>query len=210
MKPFLRWAGSKRQLFPLLRDYWPEESGRYIEPFAGSASLFFDLEPREAILGDMNNNLIQTYRMVKKDPYLVIESLKRLSVGRKAYYKIRDRFQEPLSEADHAAIFIYLNKFCFNGLYRTSKQGHFNVPFGDSKGNTKFDFALIIDASKLLANAQLISGDFQRTASYAGAGDFVYLDPPYWAERKRIFKEYQPSGFGLRDLTRLNETLIEF
>ena len=206
MKPFLRWAGSKRQLLSELRLYWHENFNRYIEPFAGSSCFFFDIEPLHALLGDINQELIHTYRMVKNDPGIVIEALRRMPINRKAYYKIRDLDFKSLTEAERAAAFLYLNRFCFNGLYRTNKQGKFNVPYGDHKGNIEFDFTGIIDASIKLKNTQLICCDFEYLISMAQPDDFIYLDPPYWVEG-RSFSEYHANSFAAKDLDRLSSCL---
>ena len=209
MKPFLRWAGSKRQLLPELRKYCRNRNTRYIEPFAGSACLYFEIEPHTALINDLNKDLIDTYRMVKNDPYLVIECLKRLPVGKDNYYKIRNLYNDQPLLAEKAAIFIYLNKFCFNGLYRTNKKGEFNVPFGDSKNCTEIDYDLIIQASKILENAILINEDFEKIIKYVQKDDFVYLDPPFWSQNIRIFSEYQATPFGSNDLERLESFLFK-
>lgn len=203
MNSFLRWAGSKKQLLPKLSSFWDPSYRRYVEPFAGSACLFFSLEPEEAVLGDLNQELITTLRMVKLQPDLVIEALKRLRKGRTSYYKIRNQDQTMMTEVERAAIFIYLNKFCFNGLYRTNRAGKFNVPFGDTKGSNEFDFTRLLDASVLLQRAQLQCTDFQVTLQNARKGDFIYMDPPYFATQRRIFSEYQAQPFRVGDLERL-------
>lgn len=190
-----------------LRRFCPGGSTRYIEPFAGSACLFFALEPREAILGDVNEELISTYRTVKTDAGRVLECLNRLSIGREAYYRIRAVPPASLAEAEKAARFIYLNKYCFNGLYRTNRAGQFNVPFGDTKGCDSINGDAIVSAAKLLQRALLVCGDFERTLVHASEGDFVYLDPPFSVGDRRIFTEYHPDSFCAPDLTRLVNVL---
>lgn len=207
MKPFLRWAGSKRQLVSKLSEYWHRDYLRYIEPFAGSACLYFAVEPPRAILGDLNQYLIDTYRMIKHCPYRVIEALHRLPGGKEAYYRLRIKPFWTLAEAEQAAAFIYLNKFCFNGLFRTNSKGLFNVPYGNPKGNQEISVERLLRASELLQNTQLCSGDFETVVGMAQPGDFVYLDPPYWTELRRSFVEYDSTPFDVSDLERLKAAL---
>ena len=133
--------------------------------------------------------------------------INRLPKGKKAYYQLRSKPFWTLAEAEQAAVFIYLNKFCFNGLFRTNTKGFFNVPYGDTKGNAKIDVDQIHLASRLLQNTHLFSGDFEEITMMAKPGDFVYLDPPYWSEHKKTFIEYQSRPFGLSDLKRLENVL---
>src|SRR5258708_201479 len=130
MKSIFRWAGSKRQLLPLLEGYWSRDFGRYVEPFAGSACFFFRLMPERALLADINKELICAYRQIKADALKVHNSLKKLSTGSDTYYQQRSLDPVYLSPNARAARFIYLNRYCFNGLYRTNQRGEFNVPYG--------------------------------------------------------------------------------
>jgi DNA adenine methylase len=207
MNSFIRWAGSKRQILPRLRPYWPGGKVRYIEPFCGSACLFFDLNPEEAILGDLNDELMTSYRAIRQDAGLVIESLRRIPRGKAAYYRLRSLDPRPLSLFDKAARFLYLNRLCFNGIYRTNQLGGFNVPYGAPKGKWNFDEAGILAAQSLLQKAEIVNWDFARTIAEARPGDFVYLDPPYAVEKRRIFTEYHPKSFNSTDLVRLEECL---
>src|SRR5258708_4880624 len=207
MKPLLRWAGSKRLLLPRLRQYASNIKGRYVEPFCGSACLFFDLEPQRAILGDVNTDLVQTYKAISLDAALVCECLKRLRTGRRNYYKVRAVDPDDLSNAERAARFLYLNHYCFNGIYRTNLAGHFNVPYGPPKSGRNRDLAEILDAELLLRKAILINGDFEKTLEQVEKEDFVYLDPPYAVSSRRIFAEYHPNTFALHDLERLGKCL---
>src|ERR1700693_4959656 len=130
--PLLRWAGSKRQHVPFLRQCWERGTHtRYIEPFAGSAAVFFAVAPSRAVLGDINDDLIETYRTLRRKPYAVHHRLTRFATGEAAYYKARE--MRPTSAVAKAARFVYLNRFCFNGLYRTNREGRFNVPYGAPK-----------------------------------------------------------------------------
>src|SRR5713226_3861706 len=129
-QPLLRWAGSKRQILPILAKYWNDGFNRYVEPFVGSACLFFHLGPPAALLGDINDELLGTYRYVRFRYSEVSNLLHKMRKGEREYYKIRALKANQLSPAKRAARFIYLNRYCFNGLYRTNGNGSFNVPFG--------------------------------------------------------------------------------
>lgn len=203
--PFLRWAGSKRQLLPLLTKYWDKRCVRYVEPFAGSACLFFRLMPEKALLGDINADLIETYREVKCRPDSVIALLRKLRPSRRKYLKIREMKPHLLDSTMRAVRFIYLNRFCFNGLYRTNQNGHFNVPYGGEKsGNIPSD-KIFRDCSKVLRNAKLIVGDFEKVLREVNTGDFVYMDPPFSVKARRVFIEYNASAFDINDLKRLRQ-----
>jgi DNA adenine methylase len=203
MKSFIRWAGSKRPIVAKLRAFWPGGAARYIEPFAGSACLFFDIEPRGAVLGDLNWELVCTMREIQADVYRVLECLDRLPTGKASYYRIRAIQPQLLSGAEVAARFLYLNRYCFNGLYRTNRDGRFNVPYGPPRSRSPIDNSVIIKASQALASALLVCGDFEHTIQFVRAGDFVYLDPPYVTSKRRVFSEYSPSSFCANDLKRL-------
>lgn len=209
--PFLRWAGSKRRLLPLLRTFWKPEHQRYVEPFAGSACLFFALRPPKAILGDLNIGLISTYIEVKYRLDGVLEQLARLEPSNKEEY-LRLRALEPssLEPALRAARFIYLNRFCFNGIYRTNLKGHFNVPYsGDRCGAMPKDVTFR-QCSQQLKNARFVKGDFEKVLCQAVKGDFVYMDPPYAVRARRVFCEYDPSTFTHEDIKRLRSWMDSF
>jgi DNA adenine methylase len=207
MKSFLRWAGSKRSLLGPLRRYWPGDTSRYVEPFCGSACLFFDLQPSEAILGDLNQDLICTFRAVKNTPEQLLTSLRQIRKGKIGYYKLRRTPPNSLPKIDRAARFLYLNRTCFNGIYRTNLKGQFNVPYGPPKGGRTIDESVVVAASKALRDAKLVHGDFEKTLAQVKAGDFVYLDPPYCLEGRRVFREYAPKSFAIPDLRRLSNQL---
>lgn len=203
MNTILRWAGSKRQLLPKLQQYWPAGRTRYIEPFCGSACLFFAVEPEAAVLGDLNGELIQAYRTLRRNTESVLTEFKRLPRGRRNYYSIRAQDPNALSRVQRAARFFYLNRYCFNGIYRTNSKGAFNVPYGPQKKDGALKSDAIKQAAQALTSATLISGDFSETLRHARAGDFVYLDPPYAVRKRRVFREYHPSSFSVHDLARL-------
>jgi DNA adenine methylase len=207
MKSPIRWAGSKRQTLPRLRELWGAGHARYVEPFAGSASLFFDLRPPSAILGDLNSELMSALRALRRDVELVLQCLRRLPVGEASYYKIRQLDPAKLSAPELAARFLYLNHFCFNGLYRTNLSGQFNVPYGPPKNGAHLNESAIVAAAETLQAAELLNADFEETVDRVQAGDFVFLDPPYAVSRRRVFREYLPSSFNSVDLPRLGRTL---
>ncbi len=200
---FLRWAGSKRQLLPRLMTYWPGKSCRYVEPFAGSASFFFRVEPKIAVLGDINYDLINTYRAVRERHAAVASALTNLAVDRETYYRLRQIPPKTMSSVAAAARFIYLNRFCFNGLYRTNTTGLFNVPFAPSGTGSLPTPDHLARCAALLRRADLVCSDFEETLKAVRPGDFVYLDPPFAVDARRVFREYSASTFINKDLDRL-------
>lgn len=210
MQSFLRWAGSKRLILPELRRLIPPQFDRYVEPFAGSACLFFDLEPSSAILSDLNTELIATYNMLKLDVELVLECFRRLPAGEKNYYRIRALNPAHLAPAEAAARFLYLNRYCFNGLYRTNRAGVFNVPYGPPVKPLRIFEARVRACAALLKTAALnVAADFATALKAVREGDFVYLDPPYVVDDRRVFAEYLPGSFSKLDLARLSTCLKE-
>lgn len=208
---FLRWAGSKKQLLPKLVPYWlASDQYRYVEPFAGSAALYFKILPQEALLSDLNPNLVNSLIVVRDHPRALFNRYSKFAVGKSHYYKIREKYNSASNDLDRAAMFIYLNRYCFNGLYRTNSSGGFNVPYGASKTGSLPDLVGILNFSKILRNTKIVTGDFYNTTKKnLRRGDFVYLDPPYAVSNKRIFRQYGPSTFGLEDLERL-ASLLKF
>jgi DNA adenine methylase len=200
---FLRWAGSKRRLVPILRTYWKSDYTRYLEPFAGSACLFFSLNPPKAVLGDVNADLISTYMEVKYRTDALIRKLSALQRSKQQYKKLRSAVPANLARTARAARFIYLNRFCFNGLYRTNLKGEFNVPYGGKKSGNVPSAKVFKLCSKRLKKTRLISGDFERVLQQARKGDFVYMDPPFAVRSRRLFSEYHPDTFCGEDIARL-------
>lgn len=203
-RAFLRWAGSKRQILPLIEDHFTRGSfDRYIEPFAGSACLFFSLAPKKAILGDINAELMLTYRTIKKSPTEVLTQLKGRRRSKAAFLRMRSTDPRSLAASSRAARFIYLNRFCFNGLYRTNQRGQFNVPFGASNTGALPKRAPLLACSAALRKVRLITGDFEKVLSHAKRGDFVYMDPPYAVDTRRVFNEYDSKNFSSKDVKRV-------
>jgi DNA adenine methylase len=203
----LRWAGSKRQLLPRLAQFWKASDTRYVEPFAGSACLFFHLHPKDAVLGDLNSELMATYRTLRSAPDAVADCLVEMpSADSEFYYSLRKKTTST-NAAERAARFIYLNRYCFNGLYRTDLDGQFNVPFGGDRTGALPTRKQLRGAAYRLRGQILVSGDFGRTLLNVRDGDFVYLDPPYWVENRRVFREYSSRGFAEREVKRLKRWL---
>jgi DNA adenine methylase len=200
---FLRWAGSKTQLLPVIASYWDDSFDRYVEPFCGSASLFFAIRPRRALLSDLNHDLVGALRQVQLSGDSVAECLRRLPKNKSAYYAIRKQDPSSLSPTEQAARFIYLNALCFNGLYRVNTEGKFNVPYGTKHRQVSFDAASLRQASYTLRGAQVEHSDFEEIVDRAGDGDFIYLDPPYATGAHRTFVEYGQTIFSAKDLERL-------
>ncbi len=208
VEPFLRWAGSKRRLIPKLARYWSSSYKRYVEPFMGSACLFFSLRPRRALLGDINADLVNCFEAVRDHPLATYRAISRIPVSEESYYRLRKTRYRESQRIERAARFIYLNRYCFNGLYRTNLRGEFNVPFSSSRNGQLPQYDYLREVSDRLRCADLMSGDFQQVLKKVKQGDFVYLDPPYVVSGRRVFKEYGPRLFDSDDLTRLSDTLF--
>lgn len=207
--PFLRWAGSKRKLIPILKTYWKEDFGRYFEPFMGSAQLFYAIQSSKGyIISDKNSDLVQTYIQIQKYPYEVYKVLRTFTNSKDEYYRLRALDSKRLGRNQKAARFIYLNWLCFNGLYRTNNKGIFNVPYSGDQSKSLDNWDILRNASRKLENAIIIEGDFEDVIKMnLCKNDFIYLDPPYALENQRIFTQYCNHTFGLNDIERLEEVL---
>ena len=183
------------QLIAQLLPHVPERFGTYIEPFVGGGALFFALQPERAILSDSNPELVNLYRQIASDVDAVIERLKRYRNTRDDYYDVRAQVWQELDPSEAAARMIYLNRTCFNGLYRVNRKGEFNVPYGRYPNPRICDEKNLRAASEVLKRADILCGDFAEILSdHVQAGDFVFLDPPYvpvgkWGDFKRYTKE---------------------
>lgn len=194
-KPLLKWAGGKTQLIPQLLNAMPSHYNKYIEPFVGGGALFFYLSPNNAVIADSNYELVSLYKEIAKDYRPVLELLEQMPNSEDFYYEIRSKDFLSLTPLEAAARTIYLNRTCFNGLYRVNKSGQFNVPYGRYKDPKIADTALLKTASETLRGAQIIHGDYKEVLlKYADKGDFVFLNPPYlpvsqYSDFKRYTKE---------------------
>lgn len=203
MKPLLKWAGGKRWLFDRLEFSVPAFSGRYIEPFLGGGAVFFQLRPSFAIISDINERLIETYQTIASDPLGVRDELRRHHRLHSTEYYYEERRRQRRSAKGRAGQFLYLNRTCWNGLYRVNLRGEFNVPIG-----TKID---IYDAeedfekfAELLSAVDIVCQDFEETLRQARANDFVFIDPPYTtAHNTNGFVKYNQQIFKWEDQLRL-------
>jgi DNA adenine methylase len=209
-KPFLKWVGGKRQLLVEIKKNMPTKFNNYFEPFVGGGALFFDLELESATINDYNSELINTYLNVRDNSSNLIDSLKNHKNESDYYYKIRnldkDNNIQNLSSLERASRFIYLNKTCFNGLYRVNKKGEFNAAFGHSKNPNICDEETITAASNALKKANILCGDFQNIKNLIKKGDFIYFDPPYEPiSTTSNFVSYTETGFNFEMQTKVKE-----
>lgn len=213
-KPFVKWAGGKRQILDKLIKYVPEDFNTYYEPFVGGGALFFELSPKNAVINDSNEELINVFRCIKDEEKLTKMSNElnhhEANHSEEYYYKIRniDRDKNKfnrLSDYKRAARTIYLNKACFNGLYRVNSKGEFNVPFGKKlKVNTYEGQNIgIIHAYLNFNNIKILSIDFEEAVKDAKEGDFIYFDPPYDSDTS-TFNSYTEDGFSKDEQIRLS------
>jgi len=199
--PFVKWAGGKRQLLDKLSKFFPDRFERYVEPFVGGGIVYLALQPERAILGDSNEELMNCYTVVKEQLDELIQALTDYQShvsDKDYYYSVRAQDPRALTSVARAARFIYLNKTCYNGLYRVNRKGEFNVPFGKhERPPTLYDEDNLRAISQLLQNVELVAGDFTETAARTSKGDFVYLDPPYHRSPTiNSFTSYSINGFG--------------
>jgi DNA adenine methylase len=180
----------------------------YVEPFCGSASLFFSARPRSAYLSDLNDQLIASLKWMQDDPTELHRAFTSIPVSAADYYRIRNEYnQSQESSLDRSAMFVYLNRYCFNGLWRTNRKGHFNVPFGGVASEAP-PLEFFLRCSMSLSSARLENCDFRLTLeSEFTPNHFIFIDPPYFTESARTFLEYGPKTFGWLDLLALHGRL---
>jgi len=207
--PFLKWAGGKRQLLSQIDLYIPKSFNKYIEPFVGGGALFFYLLPKNAILNDINQDLINTYRVIKENVSELITSLKKHKNEEEYFYKIRsvdrnlDEFKT-WSDVEKASRIIYLNRCCYNGLYRVNSKGYFNAPFGKYKNPKICNEENLKLVHKVLKDVKLMNISFELCLNYAKKDDFIYFDPPYVPiSESANFTSYTKSSFKKEDQIKL-------
>ena len=205
VKPILKWAGGKSQMLDVLLPKVPAHYGKYIEPFFGGGALFFALRPENAVIADSNPELVNLYTQVRDHVVEVIAILTGYKNEQEQFLKVRSLDWTKLSPVEAAARTIYLNKTCFNGLYRVNRKGQFNTPFGKYKNPKICDTQALREASKALQNATIVCGDYAAVlAEYAEPDDFVFLDPPYIpVSEYSDFKRYTKEQFEISDHSRL-------
>ena len=219
-RPFVKWAGGKGRLLPQLTPLLPPGAHlmRHVEPFVGGGAFFFARRPSRALLADVNPSLIRTYQAIRDDVEGVIGALETLAAGHRAgdqddakahFYRQRERYNAPdarRTPGEHAALFVYLNKTCFNGLHRVNRRGAFNVPFGRYTNPTICDAPALRAASRALGHATLETQPFEALVAAARPGDFVYFDPPYEpVSETASFTSYARQGFDRGDQTTLRD-----
>jgi len=199
---FIKWAGGKRRLIEQLDKHLPKKIDRYFEPFLGGGSMFFYIKqkynPKFCMISDINKDLIETFKAVRDNPKELIKHIRYFKKrnSEEFYYQIRKKLNENKFEGiRRCAVFIYLNKTCFNGLYRVNSKGEFNVPCGKYKNPEIFNEEIILFASKLLQRVKIIYQDYKEILNYVKKGDFVYLDPCYDPIKKTSFANYTPKRF---------------
>ena len=202
----LRWAGSKRKLLLTLKRLAPQEFTRYVEPFCGSLSFYVALKPNSALVGDINEELVNFYRMIAWRPKAIATAAHELNNDEATYYELRSYDPRTLGAQDRAVRFLYLNRFCFNGVYRTNRQGQFNVARGKHMGSIP-PVQELIEFGRLMRRATVRQCDFQELVAAAERDDFIYLDPPYAGRGVRDRGEYGVGAFKEKDLDRLAEAL---
>lgn len=213
-KPPLKWAGGKRQLIHEIIRRVPVDFKTYYEPFFGGGAVFFAINPLNAVLNDFNSELINLYKVLQTKPHELISIIRTYTNDEDSFYRIRNldrdkEFFSKLSEVERAARMYYLNRTCYNGLYRVNKNGEFNTPFGKYKNKDFMNEVDILKASEMLSSSHvlLLTGDFKKAVESAIEGDFVYLDPPYDdLGNDTSFASYTKVGFDRNEQIRLKET----
>ena len=218
-KPFVKWAGGKRQIVDKLLMYAPDEFNTYYEPFVGGGALLFELSPKKAVINDSNKELINVYNVLRNE-----EKFKKMcsilntyekNNSEEFYYELRNKDRNKssfarLSDYKRAGRTIYLNKACFNGLYRVNSKNEFNVPFGKKTKVNTYDIGNLITVSNYLTmnDIKILNVDFEDSVKDAQKGDFIYFDPPYDSETS-IFNSYTEDGFGKEEQRRLAKVYKE-
>lgn len=209
--PFVKWAGGKRQLIPQIRERMPEKYNNYYEPFVGGGAVVFELLPANALINDINRALINAYKKICDEPQAFLEAVNGLDAemwedGKAYYYSLREHYNDKLMKSEYdvelAALFVFINKHCFNGLYRVNGKGLFNVPYNQSR-RASVDERRIMDISEYLKGVTIMDCDFEDACINAGEGDFVFLDSPYAPLNPTSFESYTKEGFDIESHRRL-------
>lgn len=220
--PFVKWAGGKRQLLPQIKERMPEQYNNYFEPFVGGGAVTFELLPANAMINDINKALINTYKQIRNVPEAFLKAVKKLDeemlgkrtevLGKEYYYSLREHYNDKLMKAEYdvelAALFVFINKHCFNGLYRVNGKGLFNVPYNNSR-RASVDEKAIMETSEYLQKVNIIDGDFEAACKDAKKGDFVFIDSPYAPLNPTSFESYTKEGFDIESHKRLAKLFYE-
>ena len=211
--PFVKWAGGKRQLLPQIKERMPEKYNNYFEPFVGGGAVVFGLLPENALINDINKALINAYRQICNEPDMFLKVINKLDQemwedGKKYYYSLREHYNDKLMKAEYdvelAALFVFINKHCFNGLYRVNGKGLFNVPYNNSR-RSSVDESVIMEVSEYLQGITIMNGDFQEISASAKKGDIIFLDSPYAPLNPTSFESYTKEGFDIESHRRLSK-----
>ena len=211
LAPFVKWAGGKRQLLPQIRERMPESYNNYYEPFVGGGAVMFDLQPETAVINDINKALINTYKHISDAPQEFINCVNKLDSemwedGKEYYYSLREEYNKKLEYGEYdvvlAALFVFMNKHCFNGLYRVNAKGLFNVPYNNSR-KLSINEKEILLISKYLKRITILNKDFEEACKDARKGDFVFFDSPYAPLNPTSFESYTKEGFDVENHKRL-------
>ncbi len=214
VQPFLKWAGGKRQLLPAIKEYLPAKYTEYYEPFIGAGAVLFSLQPKKSIINDTNSELVNCYQVIKHQSEELLKLCQQHKEynSKEYYYQLREQDRQSdfdkLLPLERAARIIYLNKTCFNGLFRVNSSGQFNVPYGKYKNPTIADPTVIKAISNYLNQAwvSILNGDFEQAVATAKKGAFIYFDPPYHPlNDTSSFTGYSMNGFGEEQQTRLRD-----
>lgn len=215
--PFVKWAGGKRQLLPQIKERMPEQYNNYFEPFVGGGAVTFGLLPANALINDINKALINTYKQIQNAPEAFLKAVKKLDAemwedGKEYYYSLREHYNDKLMKAEFdvelAALFVFINKHCFNGLYRVNGKGLFNVPYNNSR-RASVDEKAIMETSEYLKRVTIIEGDFEVACKNAKKDDFVFIDSPYAPLNPTSFESYTKEGFDIESHKRLAKLFDE-
>jgi DNA adenine methylase len=215
--PFVKWAGGKRQLLAQIKERMPKKYNKYYEPFVGGGAVTFELLPAEAVINDINKALVNAYRVIAYTPEEFLTKVNKLDHsmwedGKEYYYSLREHYNDKLMknefDVELAALFVFINKHCFNGLYRVNGKGLFNVPYNNSRRES-CDEETIKAISEYLKNVTILEGDFQAACEQAGKGDFVFIDSPYAPLNPTSFESYTKEGFDLESHRRLAALFAE-
>lgn len=216
-KPFLKWAGGKRQLLSVIQQYLPAKYTEYYEPFIGAGAMLFSLQPKSSTINDTNSELVNCYQVIRDQPEELLKLCQqhRENNTKEYYYQLRQQDRQDdfnqRTPVEKAARIIYLNKTCFNGLFRVNSSGQFNVPYGKYKNPVIVDPAVIQAISTYLnrATCRILNGDFEQAVATAKKGAFIYFDPPYHpVSDTSSFTGYSMNGFGEQEQIRLKNFAI--
>ena len=228
-KPFVKWVGGKSQLLEEIREKYPSKIEKYCEPFGGGGAVLFDVlsryQPETVLINDINKELINTYVQIKYNCTEMIDQLSELQTAYKShsleenkdfFYEKRTRYNElkvngnDAENLEKAVLFIFLNKTCFNGLYRVNSKGMFNVPFNNAKNPLLCDKDNLLACSKLLQNVEMQVGDYKECKNFIDKGTFVYIDPPYRPiTQTSAFTSYSENGFTDKEQIELGRFITE-